>query len=73
MAGKYLDWYVADLAWREDSRRTDFRTQAKRLLCRVLGVPTSRNMAGYWQRPGKRDQPLVGWNPISGMGATPVR
>ena len=26
MAGKYPDFYAADLAWREDRRRTDFRT-----------------------------------------------
>jgi hypothetical protein len=69
MPGKYLDWYAADLAWREDKRRTDFRTQAKQMLRSALAHPVSRNMAGYWQRKGKAQQALVGWNPLSGMAA----
>ncbi len=72
MAGKYLDWYAADLAWREDNRRTDFRTQAKAMLRSALAHPVSRNMAGYWQRSGKRARALVGWSPLSGLGAAPA-
>jgi transposase-like protein len=67
MAGKYLDWYAADLAWREDKRRTDFRSQAKLVLRSAMAHPISRNMAGYWQRKGKAKQALVGWSPLIGM------
>nr|WP_294546884.1 IS1595 family transposase [uncultured Rhodopila sp.] len=72
VAGKYLDWYAAEWAWREDYRRMDIRSLAKGLLRQALGQPVSRNMAGYWQRPNKRDQPLVGWNPLSGMQTAPT-
>lgn len=68
MAGKYLDWYAADLAWREDKRRTGFRTQAKEMLRSALAHPISRNMAGYWQRTDKSKRPLVGWSPLNGLG-----
>jgi len=70
MAGKYLDWYAADLAWREDQRRLDFRVHAKRVLASALAHPVSRNMAGYWQRTDKVKQALVGWNPLTGMRET---
>ncbi|MGG5890773.1 transposase [Falsiroseomonas sp. HC035] len=73
MAGKYLDWYVADLDWREDLRRVDFRSVGERLLTRVMATPVSRSMAGYWQRQDKRHQALVGWDPLSGLGAVPGR
>ncbi len=73
MAGNYLDWYAAELAWREDWRRIDFRSLAKRLLASALARPIGRNMANYWQRTGKRDQPLVGWNPLSGLPPAPAR
>ena len=69
MAGKYLDWYSADVAWREDRRRTDFRSQAKLMLRSAMAHPVSRNMAGYWQRKGKAQQRLVGWSPLNGMRA----
>jgi hypothetical protein len=72
VAGKYLDWYAAEWAWREDYRRMDFRSLAKGLLRQALGQPVSRNMAGYWQRPTKRDQPLVGWNPLFSMQTAPT-
>jgi hypothetical protein len=68
MAGKYLDWYAADLAWREDRHRTDFRAQAKSVLRSAVAHPVSRNMAGYSQRTNKAKRPLVGWNPLSGQG-----
>lgn len=67
ISGKYLDWYAAGVAWREDHSRTDFRTQAKTVLRLALGHGNSRNMAGYWQRSGKAKEPLAGWNPLHGM------
>lgn len=69
MAGKYRDWYAVDLAWREDLRRVAFRKHAKRVLASALAHPISRNMAGYWQHMDKATQPLIGWNPLSGMAA----
>jgi hypothetical protein len=67
IAGKYLDWYAADVAWREDYRCVDFRVQSKTVLGSALGKPVSRNMAGYWQRSGKAKEALVGWTPMNGM------
>ena len=52
MVGKYLDWYAADLAWREDRRRMGFREPAKLVLRVALACPVSGSMAGYWQKPG---------------------
>lgn len=46
---KYLDWYVADLAWREDTRRWGNKRQTYDVLKTALGQPTSRYLCGYWQ------------------------
>lgn len=46
---KYLDWYVAELAWREDRSRLGNRGQTLEMLGRALAHPTSRNLCGYWQ------------------------
>lgn len=46
---KYLDWYVADLAWREDNRRQSNEAQTIAVLKTALGRPTSRYLCGYWQ------------------------
>jgi hypothetical protein len=46
---KYFDWYVAELAWREDVRRNDNRNQFFEALGRALKRPTSRYLCGYWQ------------------------
>lgn len=59
-AGRYLDWYVADLAWREDMRRRDMKTQAHDLLFRALAHPVSRNIKGYWQ--GNKPLGVLGWD-----------
>ena len=40
-------------AWREDRRRTDFRTQARLVLAAALAHPVSRNLARYWQTTSK--------------------
>lgn len=60
ISGKYLDWYAADVAWREDHSRIDPRRQAKGVLLHVLAHGVSRNMCGYWQRRGKADERLIG-------------
>lgn len=49
VAGRYLDWYVADLAFREDMRRKDMRSLVDAYLRTALHHPVSRNIAGYWQ------------------------
>ncbi|BDA85463.1 hypothetical protein Sa4125_30050 [Aureimonas sp. SA4125] len=46
---KYLDWYVADVAWREDFRGRANGFQTKTLLGLALNRPTSRFLCGYWQ------------------------
>jgi transposase-like protein len=46
---KYLDWYVADLAWREDMRRRANGFQTQLMLGIALNRPTSRYLCGYWQ------------------------
>jgi hypothetical protein len=61
---KYLDWYIAELSWREDQRRVGNGGQTLEMLGRALAHPTSRNLCGYWQ--GNRPQDLV-WEP-SGRG-----
>jgi hypothetical protein len=49
MSGKYFDWYVADLAWREDMRQETNGWQAWRFLWKCLSSPTSPNLCGNWQ------------------------
>mgnify|MGYP006892267318 CR=1 FL=1 len=46
---KYLDWYVADLAWREDNRRQSNEKQTINVLRTALSRSTSRYLCGYWQ------------------------
>jgi len=67
ISGKYLDWYAADVAWRDDGRRVEFHLLHRKVLASALGHPISRDMAGYWQRTGKRNTPLVAWNPLDEM------
>jgi hypothetical protein len=61
----YLDWYVADLAWDEDTRRTSNRWLTRTLLSQALQRPTSRYLCGYWQ--GNKPPNLI-WD---GDSATP--
>jgi hypothetical protein len=61
---KYLDWYIAELSWREDRSRLGNRGQTLEMLGRALAHPTSRNLCGYWQ--GNKPPDLV-WEP-SGRG-----
>ena len=46
---KYLDWYVADLAWREDMRRMSNGWLTRSLVARALRRQTSRFLCGYRQ------------------------
>jgi len=46
---QYLDWYVADLAWKEDMRRMSNGALTRSLLAQALRRPTSRYLCGYWQ------------------------
>jgi hypothetical protein len=61
MSGKYLDWYVADLAWREDMRRHRTSWLCTAVLAKALAHPVSRNMKGYWQ--GNKPPGTLGWVP----------
>lgn len=46
---RYLDWYVADLAWKEDTRRISNGWLTRSMLSQALRRPTSRYLCGYWQ------------------------
>lgn len=46
---KYFDWYVAEIAWREDNRRKSNGQLTALVLFAVMLNPTSRNFCGYWQ------------------------
>ncbi|WP_292155512.1 IS1595 family transposase [Mesorhizobium sp.] len=54
---KYFDWYVAELAWREDTRYHGNRSQTFSVLRKALSRPTSRFLCGYWQ--GNRPPDLI--------------
>ena len=49
IASQYLDWYAAELAWKEDHRRMDNRTMVEEMLKKALAHPVSRWLCGYWQ------------------------
>lgn len=49
VSGRYLHAYAAEMAWREDNRRTSNGGQYLAVTHASLGHPVSR-MAGYWQR-----------------------
>ena len=46
---RYLDWYAADNAWKEDMRRMSNGWQTRSMLAQALRRPTSRYLCGYWQ------------------------
>ena len=50
VAGKYLEAYAAEMAWREDNRRISNGEQFLRTTNAALAHPVSRVWAGYWQR-----------------------
>lgn len=49
-AGKYLDSYAAEMAWREDHRRLSNGEQMMEATRAVSRHPVSRQWKGYWQR-----------------------
>jgi hypothetical protein len=59
VAGTYLDWYVADVAYREDMRRVPMSALAGMYLKSAMAHPVSRNIAGYWQ--GNKPPRTLGW------------
>ncbi len=50
ISGPYLGDYVNELAWREDARRIDNRTQYLLVSQAALSNPPSVRFKGYWQR-----------------------
>ena len=58
---KYLDWYMAMIAWKEDTRYMGLRWQFADLLQTITNRPTSRNLCGYWQGASQRIPEQV-WN-----------
>ena len=68
-ASTYLDWYVADLAHREDMRRLPMKELTGRYLGAALAHPPSRKIAGYWQ--GNKPARTLGWMPPRQDGGRP--
>jgi transposase-like protein len=50
LSGKYLGFYSAEMAWREDRRRMDNGAQHAAATGAALAHPKSAIWAGYWQR-----------------------
>jgi hypothetical protein len=50
ISGKYLAFYAAEMAWREDRRRVDNGGLHAAVTGAALSHPVSRVWAGYWQR-----------------------
>jgi transposase-like protein len=50
ISGKYLAFYAAEMAWREDNRRVANGAQHQAATGAALGHPVSRVWKGYWQR-----------------------
>ena len=50
ISGKYLGFYAAEMAWRENRRRVANGALYEAATGAALGHPVSRVWAGYWQR-----------------------
>lgn len=50
IAGQYLAAYAAEMAWREDFRRTSNGKQFGMIVAAAMAAPVSRQWKGYWQR-----------------------
>ncbi|MCO6389052.1 IS1595 family transposase [Aliihoeflea sp. 40Bstr573] len=50
ISGPYLDSYAREMAWREDTRRSDNGTQFLLAAFAALSQKTSERWQGYWQR-----------------------
>ncbi|TCS05287.1 IS1595 family transposase [Rhizobium sp. BK418] len=56
---KYLDWYMAMVAWKEDTRYMGLRWQLSDVLRTVTHRTTSENLCGYWQGAAERIEDQV--------------
>ncbi|MDW9776432.1 IS1595 family transposase [Sinorhizobium meliloti] len=56
---KYLDWYMAMIAWKEDTRYMGLRWQLADVLRTVTHRTTSENLCGYWQGAAERIEDQV--------------
>ena len=50
ISGKYLSFYAAGMAWREDRGRVDNGGMQQAALTAALSHPVSQVWVGYWQR-----------------------
>ncbi len=50
ISGKYVGFYAAEMAWREDRRWMPNGVQHQAATAAALNHPVSRVWAGYWQR-----------------------
>lgn len=50
VAGRYLDAYASEMAWRENHRRVSNGEQYLIIANAALAAPVSRQWKGYWQR-----------------------
>jgi len=64
---KYLDWYAASVAWKEDTRYMGLRWQMSDIIRTIIRRPISRNLSGYWQGAAQRiaDQVWVAGKPVA--------
>lgn len=53
-SGKYLDWYMAMVAWKEDTRYMGVAWQFSDILRTVTHRTVSKNLKGYWQGAADR-------------------
>lgn len=53
-SGKYLDWYMAMVAWKTDTRYMGLKWQLADILRTVTHRTTSANLCGYWQGAAAR-------------------
>ena len=59
---KYVDWYMAMVAWKEHTRYMGQRWQFADLLRTVTHRATSENLCGYWQGAARRIKDQL-WTP----------
>lgn len=50
IAGRYLEAYATEMAWREDFKRLDNGTQYTTAVAAAAVAPQSARWSGYWQR-----------------------
>src|SRR3546814_8148444 len=62
MSARYLDGYVADLAWREDMGQHSPSWRYKAALAKALAHAGSRKLTGDW--PGNKPAERLGRKPM---------